>query len=172
MAKIVKPDVSIADFKERTSLYLQNGTNPASSTIIAKPSPQPHNEHMETITRPELDAKLEAVEARMDARISRIENIATDMKDQYKGIMSGISSMKTTAVVTGISAALAIVFGVAAFNATLLSNMTASYESGKSTATAMTQATEQMRQTQEQLKAIQARLDQQATALIPAHPIK
>lgn len=139
-----------------------------------KPS---HDGGMETITRPELDAKIELIEARADARMSRFEEridaALAEMRRDRSEIMAEIragvsetrgivSNMKTTTIVTGVSAVLAIVFGVAVFNATLLSNMTASFESGRSSATAMTQATEQMRQTQEQLKAIQERLDQQA----------
>lgn len=104
----------------------------------------------DAITRPELDAKLETIEARMDARISRIE-------DSNQRIESGMSSLKTTVLVTGVSAVLAVVGA----NIGLIQTMIASYESGKSTATAITLATEQMKQTQEELKAIRDRLDKQ-----------
>ncbi len=109
----------------------------------------------DTVTRYEIDAKLEAIETRMDAKIDRIV-------ESNARIEAGISSMKNTTIVTGVSAVLAIVFGVAAFNATLLSNMTASFESGKSTASAISEASSSLKQTQDELKAIRERLDQQA----------
>lgn len=90
-----------------------------------------------------------------ESRMGRIESETTAIRGDMK-------SLKTTIITTAVASVLAIVFGVAAFNATLLSNMVASFESGKSTATAVVQATEQMKQTQEQLKAIQDRLDQQS----------
>lgn len=49
-------------------------------------------------------------------------------------------STRTTIIVTAVSAVLAIVGGVAAFNATVLSNMVASFESGKNTAASLADA--------------------------------
>lgn len=106
----------------------------------------------DAVSRYELDAKLETIEARMDARIDRIV-------ESNARIETGMASLKNTVIVTGITAVLAIVFGIAAFNATLLGNMTASFESGKTTATAITQASEELKQTRERLEAISARID-------------
>lgn len=126
---------------------------------------------MDTVSRYELDAKLEAIEARMEGRVARIEEAMSEIRNDLKAVLAdnketrgAISSLKTTTVVTGISVALAIVFGIAAFNATLLSNMIASFESGKGTAAAITQATEQLKQTQEQLKAVEQRIVQSRSA--------
>ncbi len=118
----------------------------------------------DTITRPELDAKLELIEARADARMSRfeerIDQAIAEMRRDSDRVYSAITNLKTTTIVTGVTAAIAIVFGVAAFNATLLSNMTASFESGKATASSIVQASENLKQTQDDLRAIRERLDQ------------
>lgn len=107
---------------------------------------------MSDLTREEISARLEAVEARMETRVARIEGkidlltstVATlaanqaslqqSVADAAKNSQTDAKSMKNTIIATGISTALAIVLGVAAFNATVLSNMVASFESGKNTA--------------------------------------
>lgn len=111
-----------------------------------------HTKSMNDITRHELDAKLEAIEARMDGRVASIEGkidaflAAQAVRDAAQvernqgfdraigEIKSGISSMKTTVIVTAISAVLAIVFGIVTFNATLSSNMLAAFQAGKAEA--------------------------------------
>jgi hypothetical protein len=114
------------------------------------------------VTRDEMNAKLETIEVRMDARISRIE-------ESNARIESGIASMKTTVIVTAVGAVLSIVFGIAAFNATLLSSMTASFESGKTTAASISDAANQLKQTQEDIRMIRERLDRPAqTPIAPA----
>ena len=90
----------------------------------------------DNVTRYELDAKVAAIETRMDSKIDRIV-------ESNARIETGMTSLKNTVIVTGITAALAIVFGVAAFNATLLGNMTASFESGKNTAEAIAKSSEE-----------------------------
>lgn len=92
----------------------------------------PHNADMETpITRPELDAKLETIEARMDGRIARIEDAVQRISEDNAATRAGISSLKTTLIVTAIGAVLTIVLGVAAFNATLQSNMLSAFQVGQ-----------------------------------------
>lgn len=61
---------------------------------------------------------------RIDGEIQRIADTSAEIK-------AGISSMKTTSIVTAITAVIAIVGGVAAFNATLTSNMLAAFQAGK-----------------------------------------
>ncbi|WP_368655428.1 hypothetical protein ABRY94_11895 [Castellaniella ginsengisoli] len=91
-----------------------------------------HNSSMETpITRPELDAKLETIEARMDGRIARIEDAVQRISEDNAATRAGISSLKTTLIVTAIGAVLTIVLGVAAFNATLQSNMLSAFQVGQ-----------------------------------------
>jgi len=108
-----------------------------------------HNVTMSTpVTVELLDAKLETIEAKMDARVSRIEDKMDAFVEANKDTQASIKSLKTTIIVTGISAVLAIVLGVAAFNATVLSNMVASFESGKNTSAAQTQVMQQLKDTQ------------------------
>lgn len=111
-----------------------------------------------SVTPEHMNAVIAATEARMDARISRIETAANDIRQEYR-------ALRWWLVGTGV----ATVLGIAAFNATVLSNMVASFESGKNTAAAIEKAsTEQARaaaaiaQTQEDLKAIRERLDKAA----------
>lgn len=123
---------------------------PKSSSASDNKGKQKHTYSMNDITRHELDAKLEAIEARMDGRVASIEGkidaflAAQAVRDSAQTernqgfdkaigeIKTGISSMKTTVIVTAISAALAIVFGIVTFNATLSSNMLAAFQAGKS----------------------------------------
>lgn len=127
----------------------------------------------EDITRNELDAKLELIEARADARMSRFEERidqaigemrreSADLKTEMRGLRADwdgkFGSLKTTVVVTAISSVLAI----AAINIGLIQTMFGAFESGKTTAAAVSEATTQLKQTQEQLKAIQERLDEQS----------
>jgi len=91
----------------------------------------PHNGAMsESLNRPELDAKLEAVEARMDARIARIEAAAEGIRRDVDKIESKVGNLKVTMVTTAIGATIAIVLGIAAFNATLTSNMLSAFQAG------------------------------------------
>lgn len=87
------------------------------------------------ITKDLLDARLETIEVRMDARMTRIEELIGDTRHEIGLMRQESKSIRTTMIVTGISSVLAIVLGVGAFNATVLSNMVASFESGKNTAT-------------------------------------
>lgn len=92
----------------------------------------------EPLTRPELDAKLETIEARMDGRIARIEDsvqrivdMAAEIKQENRDIRMSVSNLKTTLIVTAIGAVLTIVLGVAAFNATLQANMLSAFSLGQ-----------------------------------------
>ncbi|NHZ96636.1 hypothetical protein F2P46_12920 [Massilia sp. CCM 8734] len=58
------------------------------------------------------------------------------MDRHYLEIKADMKDLKKTVIITAITASLATVFGVAAFNATLLSGMISSFESGKNTARA------------------------------------
>lgn len=55
------------------------------------------------VTRPELDAKLEAIEARMDARIARIENAVSGFQDEAGKLRSELSNAKWWAIGTAIA---------------------------------------------------------------------
>lgn len=128
-----------------------------------------------------VDAKFEAVESRMDGRVARIEaalSASTSLVDERSRhadarmermetallelrseTRSAISGLKTTIIVTAISAVFAIVFGVAAFNATVLSNMVASFESGKNTSAAQAEVKRQVEETAALLKKMREDFD-------------
>jgi len=122
------------------------------------------------MTREEMTARLELLEAKSDARLSRFEERIdqaigemrrdrVDMKDEIRQLATDFKSYKLQIIVALVATGVAVVLGIAAFNATVLSNMVASFEAGRNTASAVAQATEQLNQTQEQLKTIQATLE-------------
>lgn len=93
------------------------------------------NGPMETpINRAELDAKLETIEAKMDGRLLRMESIVERIGGDVDAIRTDVKSMKTTVITTAIAAVIAIVLGVAAFNAALTSNMLTAFQAGQQTA--------------------------------------
>ena len=103
---------------------------------------------MNTVTNELLDAKLETIETRMDCRVASIERLMLETRQDIK-------NLKMSMVVTGI----AVVLGIAAFNATVLSNMVAAFESGKNTAAAQAEVKRQAEQTEVLLRKMQAELD-------------
>ena len=84
-----------------------------------------------------IDAKLEAAEARTEARVVRIESMVESFvrsnDDFKKEIRKENKSTRATVIVVSVSSVIAIVIGIAAFNATLTSNMIASYSQGQTT---------------------------------------
>lgn len=134
-----------------------------------------------SMTREELTARLELVEAKGDARMYRFEErmdqaigemrrdtgrfeasiesfkTTTDASIQSlkSSMVAGNASVKSTMITSAVGAVLAIVLGVAAFNATVLSNMVASFESGKSTVIAVSEATRRLEILQDRIEAQQ-----------------
>jgi prophage DNA circulation protein len=97
---------------------------------------------MADMNREEVDAKIAASEARtdsqfaallgrIDALIVRMNDFEREMREEIRGIKAEMASLRKAVILTGISSVLAILFGIAGFNAALLNNMTATYESGK-----------------------------------------
>lgn len=138
---------------------------------------RPNDTHMNTPSREEIDAKLETIEARMDGRLTAIQGsiegligrmderaLRSDdrfarMEETIRDTQSSISNLKSTVILTAISTVLAIVLGVAAFNATVLSNMVASFESGKNTAASQAEVRRQAEETAALLKQVQQQLE-------------
>ncbi|MGY4495034.1 hypothetical protein [Pseudomonas sp. TE3610] len=104
-----------------------------------------------------MDARLEAINAKFDATSARIDNfmivqaerdrrfyegqelrdkrldaMSTQMGDLAVEMRAGFSSLRTTILVTAVTATIAIVLGVASFNATLTNIMLAAFQLGKS----------------------------------------
>lgn len=124
---------------------------------------------MTDISREEIDAKLAASEARRDAMFATINGkldlIVERLETQIKRIdklEQAMISLKSTVIITGISSSIAIILGVAGFNATLLSNMTATFESGKETATMQYETRRILRESDALMKKMQERMDKQA----------
>jgi len=128
---------------------------------------------MNAMTREEMTARLELVEAKADARLGRLEErmdqAIAEMRresaqllqafNQERGDRRGeMRNLKLTIISTGV----AVVVGLWAANVSMVQSMLASFESGKSSATAITQATEQLKQTQQQMQSLQDALVQGA----------
>lgn len=128
---------------------------------------------MTTPTREEMDAKLETMEARLDGRVASIDasirgfmermderfKHSDERMDRLEASMmetrSDIANLRTTVIVTAISGGLAVVFGIAAFNATVLSNMLAAFESGRSVSTAQAEAARRNEEAAAMIKQLQ-----------------
>jgi hypothetical protein len=86
---------------------------------------------MADMNREEVDAKIGAGEARTDSKfatvIARLDALTTEMRE----MRVEMSNIKISIILTVIASTLAIIFGVAGFNASLLNNMLASFDSGK-----------------------------------------
>lgn len=149
--------------------------------IDAMLAPMDGNESAARAREEKFDSQLALVASKFDGQASSLRTDFQAMSAQVEGhlkaadshlkaadsnlqaLKSTFDAMKYWLVGTGI----AVVLGIAAFNATVLSNMVASFELGKNTAAALTQTSSDLKQTQEQHKAIQERLDKQ-TATTPA----
>ena len=110
---------------------------------------------MNSPTREEIDAKLQLIETRMDGRVASIERSVADAIESARETRGDIKSLKWTIIGT----AIATVLGIAAFNATVLSNMVASFESGKNTATAQAEVKKQSEETAALIKKMQEDLE-------------
>lgn len=147
-----------------------NRLQKAPDSFIRQLHEQPHNSDMNTPSRHEVDAKLGEIEARMDVRMVAIDakfdalqrallQQSEDLKSFKSDVQTGLADFKkevhldnkatrTTIITTGIAAVLSIVLGVAAFNATVLSNMVASFESGRNTAQALSDTASKLEKAQ------------------------
>ncbi len=92
-----------------------------------------------------------------DARLKNIEDLLTETT-------KSVSGLRTTMILTAVSTVLTIVLGVAAFNATLLSNMLASFESGKNSAAAQADVRRQVEETAVLLRQMQKQMDEKSTS--------
>lgn len=164
------------------------GTTQSAESPVAPVTLPAYDASMSTPTREEIDAKLETIEVRMDGRLASIEakidafmarlderfiriderfdrmgDRMTNVETTMKETQASISNLKTTTIVTAISAVLAIVLGVAAFNATVLSNMVASFESGKNTSAAQAEVRRQSEETAALLRELKAQMPSKPT---------
>ncbi|GAB3471146.1 hypothetical protein GCM10027321_42630 [Massilia terrae] len=107
----------------------------------------------------ERDKRLEERDKQTDERFARLEKL-------FEKTQESISNLKTTTIVTGLSAVIAIVLGVGAINATLLSNMTAAFQAGASMGATQAEIKRQVEETAVLLKQLQAGMP----PVLPAKP--
>ncbi len=123
-----------------------------------------------------MDTRVAEVVGRIDALIASQKGLVDTMRAGQEGMNqlyqakfdsidasqkstdAGIKNLKTTFIVTAISSTIAIVLGIAAFNATVLSNMVASFESGKNTMQSINQVSNQLNDTAKRLDELDKRL--------------
>lgn len=102
-----------------------------------------------------LDERLAQFRAMFADERAKNDKFTAHMDESLVEFKRESRNTRVIVVTTGIASVMAI----AAFNATVLSNMVASYESGKSTAAAITQATERLDRLQERTERTAALVD-------------
>lgn len=120
---------------------------------------EPHTQRMNDLNREELDAKLQATEARMDARLERFDK---DMRQAVSDFRLEIQPLKN--LKANIWGATAVTIGVMV---AVLSYGVASFDSGRDTSAViqeMKQQSFETRQLLEQIKAQQAALQAEPAA--------
>lgn len=131
---------------------------------------------MNGISREEIEARLEASEARgaaqfasidgkFDAVYARLDHHSERMdrlEQALNALTSTVASLKSTMILTGISSVITIMLGTAGFNAALLANMTAAFESGKNSAEVQYETRRQVDETAALLRKMQERYDKPA----------
>lgn len=121
---------------------------------------------MADMTREEVDAKIAAGEARtdskfasviakLDALLARMDKFEVEMRE----LRTQMANLKITVILTGVSSVLAVVFGMAGFNAALVSDIAASFESGKATGQWQNEIRKQSIETELALTRIRKQLD-------------
>lgn len=96
-------------------------------------------------------AQVDARFVQVDARFAQVEARMSNIEATVAATQNAIGGLRTTIVVTAIGA----VIGVAAFNATVLSNMLASFESGRNVSEAQAKIQRQAEETAALLRQIQ-----------------
>lgn len=102
----------------------------------------------------EIDARFAQIDVRfaqIDVHFVQVEARMSNIEATVAGMQNAIGGLRTAIVVTAIGA----VIGVAAFNATVLNNMLASFESGRNVSAAQAQIQRQAEETATLLRQIQ-----------------
>ena len=105
----------------------------------------------------QIDARFTQIDARfaqIDARFAQIDARMFNIEATVAAIRNSIGGLKTTMIVTAIG----VVIGVATFNTTVLSNMLASFESGRKQSEAQAKIFRQSEETAALLRQIQRAL--------------
>ncbi|MDB5754261.1 MAG: hypothetical protein JWR56_689, partial [Massilia sp.] len=105
-----------------------------------------------------INERFERMDQRFERMGERFERIDSRIDKPGAELRAAISGLKSATITTGISAVLAIVIGVASFNATMLSSMVTAFESGKNTSAAQAEVKRQTEETAALLKQIQQQI--------------
>lgn len=154
----------VKDFASLTP-PIEEPSAPASAAVDTSPTKE-EDQPMSTPTREEIDAKLELIATRMDGRVAAIENSVRAAIVESQETRRDIKSLRWTIIFT----AVATVVGLWGVNAAIFSNMVASFESGKSTATAQAEVKKQTEETAALIKRMHEDLDARKT--VPPPPEK
>lgn len=132
-------------------------------TGIPKSRARPHNSNMiEPLTRPELDAKLETIEARMDGRLARIEDRFAAMDETMRDIKTMVHNQRKT--IWGAAATtIALVLAAMAL-------FVSSFDSGRDTAKTAADAQAIAAQAQQETAAALTQIRQIVSDLRAAQP--
>lgn len=85
-----------------------------------------------------MQASLDVAVARMDARVDALQEelraFRAEMREEVREIRAEMKSLRRTVIVTGISATVAILFGLSAIHAAMLDSLRGGIEAGTSLA--------------------------------------
>jgi hypothetical protein len=93
--------------------------------------PQEGQPDMDEITREELDAKLETIEAKTDARVARIEAAIDSMRMETHSVKNWVMGGIITVVITVVAAAFGTVWGVYGANASIVQAVITAFQAGQ-----------------------------------------
>ena len=111
-------------------------------------------------------AHLEAMEKWFAASQAEFIRVNRSIERRMDNIEREMTSVKRTVVISCITATLSTVFGVAAFNAALLSNMQSAFESGRLVSAVQADIQRQVRETDSALETLRARVEDTNKAVI------
>ncbi|MYM22308.1 hypothetical protein GTP46_06605 [Duganella sp. FT135W] len=114
---------------------------------------------MADMNREEADAKIGASEARTDSKFATVLARFDALTAAVREMKAEMRNIKMTVILTGVSTGLAVIFGVAGFNASLLNNMLASYDSRKERGQWQSEIRKQSIETELALTRIRKQLD-------------
>jgi hypothetical protein len=102
-----------------------------------------------------MEAKLDLRDRVMDAKFAHLESRVDEIGIEMKEVKRTLSNQRYWIVGTAVGAVL----GVGAFNATVLSNMIAAFESGKSISAAQAEILQRSKEMERAIDTIRSRLD-------------
>lgn len=166
MNKNIRPEYQDAANDDKFQFFLKRAAyqemNPKDVDIadrrknedIIKENKNPQGMNMRSVSQYEMDAKLETIEAKLDARVSRIEGIAQDIKSETSSARKEFRSIALAIILAIVGA----VWAMWQINSSLISGTIAAFESGKNMSAAQTDIKRQIEETDKRLIAIDERL--------------